>query len=62
MIISSKNQTTVATFCENSKVVSSDFLMMKDIVPPSFLVSLSMELICYFLQGFLIQFVYLNLL
>ena len=59
----SQNQTTVAAFCEKSKIVSSDFSMIKNIVAPSFLVSLPMKLICCSLnQGFLIQFAFLNLL
>ena len=48
-------------FCKNSKVVSSDFSMIKNIVASSFS-SLSIKLICCLNQGFVIQFVCLNLL
>ena len=58
----SRNQTTIATFCENSKDVSSDFSMMKSIVALSFLLSFPMKLIYCFKSGFLIQFACLNLL
>ena len=39
-------------FCENSKVVSSDFSMMKNIVAPSSLSSLSIKLIYCYKSGF----------
>ena len=52
IFIHSQNQRTIASFCVNSKVVSSDFSMMKNIVAPSFLSSLSMKLICCFKSGF----------
>ena len=42
----------VAKFCLNSKVVSSDFFMMKNIVATSFLSSLPIKLIFYFKSGF----------
>ena len=42
----------VAEFCVNSKVVSSDFSMMKNLVAPSSLSSLPMKLICCFESGF----------
>ena len=48
----SQNQTNVTAFCENSKVVSSDFSMMNNIVAPSFLSNLPMKLIFYFKSGF----------
>ena len=52
----------VAEFRVKSKLVSSDFPMMKNIVAPSSLSSLSMKLIFILNQSFLIQFVCLNLL
>ena len=48
-------------FRENSKVVSSDFLMIKNIVVPLSISSLPIKLICYFKLGSLIQFVCSNL-
>ena len=48
----SQNQTTVAAFCLNSKVVSSDFSLIKNIVAPSFRSSLPIKLICCFKLGF----------
>ena len=36
----------VAEFCEKLKVLSFDYLMMKNIVAPVFLESFSMKLIC----------------
>ena len=61
IFIHGQNQTTVAAFCLNSKVVSPDFLMMKNFVAPSFLSTPPIKLICCFKLGFLIQFVCLNL-
>ena len=52
IFIHSQNQTTVAAFCEDPKVVSSDFSMMKNIVAPSSLLSFPMKLICCFKSGF----------
>ena len=37
----------VAKFCENLKVVSSDFSIMKNIVAPVFLKRFPIKLICY---------------
>ena len=42
----------LAEVCENSKVVSADFSMMKTIVAPLFSASLPMKLICCFKSGF----------
>ena len=39
IFIHSQNQRTIASFCVNSKVVSSDFSMMKNIIAPLFLSS-----------------------
>ena len=39
-------------FCENLKVASSDFLMIKIIVAPLSLSSLPRKLICRFTSGF----------
>ena len=61
IFIPGQNQTMVAKFWVNLKVVSSDFSMMKN-VASSFLSSLPIKLICCFKSGFLIQFVCLNLL
>ena len=47
-----QNQTTVAEFCENSKVISWDFQMMKNIVVLLFISSLPIKLICCFKSGF----------
>ena len=47
-----QNQTTVTAFCQNSKVVSCYFSMMKHIVAPSCLPNLPMKLICCFKSGF----------
>ena len=49
----------VTVFCENSKVVSSDFSMMKNIVASS---SSGLQNFAILNKGFLIQFVSLNLL
>ena len=47
-----QNQTMVTEFCTNSKVVSSEFSVMKNIAAPCFLSSLPMKLICFFKSGF----------
>ena len=46
------NQAMVTTFYEYSKVVSSDFSMIKNIVAPSYLSSLPIKLICCLKSGF----------
>ena len=46
-----QNETTVAAFCENSKVVSSDFSRRKNIVPPLILSSFPIKLIGCFKSG-----------
>ena len=48
----SQNQKTVAVFCEKSKIVSTDFSVIKNIVGSLFLLSLPMKLICCFKSGF----------
>ena len=52
IIIRSENQKTLAAFCGNSKVLSSKFSMIKNIVASSFLVGLPMKLIYCFKSGF----------
>ena len=56
------NQTIVAAFCECSKVVSSDFSVIKNISALLYLSSLPIKLICCLKSGFLIQFASLSLL
>ena len=51
-IIRSENQKTLAAFCGNSKVLSSNFSMIKNIVASSFLVGLPMKLIYCLKSGF----------
>ena len=62
MLITKLNYKTVTAFCENVKVVSSDFSVIKNIVAPLSLSSLPPKLICCSNQDFLIQFAYSNLL
>ena len=52
MLIIKLNQTTVTAFCENSKVVSSDFSMTKNIVAQLSLSSLPINFICCYKSGF----------
>ena len=51
MLITKLNQKSVTEFCKNSKVASSDFSMIKNIVALSSL-SLPIKLICCFKSGF----------
>ena len=46
------NQTTVTAFCENSKVVSSNFSITKSIVFPVPLSNLPIKLTCCFKSGY----------
>ena len=48
----SQNQTTVAAFFQNSKIISYDFSMMKNIVALSSVTNLPMKLICCFKSWF----------
>ena len=52
MLITKLKQTTVTAFSENSKVVSSDFSLIKNIAAPLYLSSLPKKLICCFKSRF----------